>query len=140
MWSDGGPAQPSPTIGQAVNGGFPWFEVKCSRCRTANSIDLTVINGRPRFVPGTHEPNRTKRQTADTHAALFAEFLHLFAKPARLVISMHDDDDANCQQSGSHHCRRTAACAFPQSLICPTGKSAIAWWMRQRRRRGLLNG
>jgi len=23
MWSDGGPAQPSPTIGQAMNGGFP---------------------------------------------------------------------------------------------------------------------
>jgi hypothetical protein len=32
MWSDGGPAQPSPTIGQAINGGFPWLEVKCSRC------------------------------------------------------------------------------------------------------------
>jgi hypothetical protein len=31
MWSDGGPAQPSPTIGQAINGGFPWLEVKCSR-------------------------------------------------------------------------------------------------------------
>jgi hypothetical protein len=29
MWSDGGPAQPSPTIGQAINGGFPWLEVKC---------------------------------------------------------------------------------------------------------------
>ena len=28
----GGPAQPSPTIGQAINGGFPWLEVKCSRC------------------------------------------------------------------------------------------------------------
>jgi hypothetical protein len=25
MWSDGGPAQPSPTIGQAINGGFARF-------------------------------------------------------------------------------------------------------------------
>jgi hypothetical protein len=25
MWSDGEPAQPSPTIGQAINGGFPWL-------------------------------------------------------------------------------------------------------------------
>jgi hypothetical protein len=26
MWSDGGPAQPSPTIEQAINGGYPWLE------------------------------------------------------------------------------------------------------------------
>jgi hypothetical protein len=43
MWSDGGPAQPSPTIGLAINGGFPWLEVQCSRCRTASSIDLTAM-------------------------------------------------------------------------------------------------
>jgi hypothetical protein len=44
MWSDGGPAQPSPTIGQAINGGFPWLEVKCSRCKTPSSVDLAAIN------------------------------------------------------------------------------------------------
>jgi hypothetical protein len=44
MWSDGGPAQPSPTIAQAINGGFPWLEVKCSRCRTPSSIDLAAIS------------------------------------------------------------------------------------------------
>jgi hypothetical protein len=38
MWSDGGPAQPSPTIGQAINGGFPWLEVKCSWCRTRAAL------------------------------------------------------------------------------------------------------
>src|SRR4030081_1726736 len=43
MWSDGGPAQPSPTIGQAINGGFPWLEVQCSRCKTISSVDLAVI-------------------------------------------------------------------------------------------------
>lgn len=26
MWSDGGPIDPSPTIDQAINGGFPWLE------------------------------------------------------------------------------------------------------------------
>jgi hypothetical protein len=50
MWSDGGPAQPSPNIGQAINGGFRWLEVKCSRCRTTSSIDLTAVN-RPRDTP-----------------------------------------------------------------------------------------
>jgi hypothetical protein len=34
MWSDGGPIDPSPTIYQAINGGFPWLEIKCSRCQT----------------------------------------------------------------------------------------------------------
>ena len=39
MWCDGGPAQPSPTIGQAITGGFPWLEVKCSRCKTPSSVE-----------------------------------------------------------------------------------------------------
>jgi hypothetical protein len=34
MWSDGGPIDPSPTIDQAINGGYPWLEIKCSRCLT----------------------------------------------------------------------------------------------------------
>jgi hypothetical protein len=28
----GGPAQPSPTIAQCLNGGYGWLEVKCHRC------------------------------------------------------------------------------------------------------------
>src|SRR3981189_2190328 len=44
MWSDGGPAQPSPMIGHAINGAFPWLEVKCSRCGTPSSVDLAAIN------------------------------------------------------------------------------------------------
>jgi hypothetical protein len=50
MWSDGGPAQPSPTIGQAINGGFGWLEVKCSRCKTLSSVDLAAID-RPSDTP-----------------------------------------------------------------------------------------
>jgi hypothetical protein len=50
MWSDGGPAQPSPTIGQAIKGGFPWLEVKCSPCRTPSSVDLAAIS-RPADTP-----------------------------------------------------------------------------------------
>ena len=30
MWSDGEPIDPSPTIDQAVNGGFPWLEIRCA--------------------------------------------------------------------------------------------------------------
>ena len=38
----GGPAQPSPTIGQCLNGGLGWLEVECNR-----SIPLDAIR-RPR--------------------------------------------------------------------------------------------
>ena len=44
----GGPAQPSPTIGQCLNGGYSWMEVKCHRCETSASIPLDAIR-RPRI-------------------------------------------------------------------------------------------
>jgi hypothetical protein len=43
MWSDGGPIDPSPTIDQAINGGFPWLEIKCSRCQTSRDVDLCAL-------------------------------------------------------------------------------------------------
>jgi hypothetical protein len=36
MWSDGEPIDPSPTIDQAISGGFPWLEIQCSRCKSPN--------------------------------------------------------------------------------------------------------
>jgi hypothetical protein len=46
----GGPAQPSPTIAQCLNGGLGWLEVKCHRCETKASIPLDAIR-RPRSTP-----------------------------------------------------------------------------------------
>ena len=46
----GGPAQPSPTIAQCINGGFGFLEVKCHRCETKASIPLDAIR-RPRSTP-----------------------------------------------------------------------------------------
>ena len=46
----GGPAQPSPTIAQCINGGFGFLEVKCHRCETKASIPLDAIR-RPRNTP-----------------------------------------------------------------------------------------
>lgn len=43
MWSDGGPVDPSPTIDQAINGGFPWLEIACARCKTSRSVDLCAL-------------------------------------------------------------------------------------------------
>ena len=39
----GGPAQPSPTIGQCLNGGLSWLEVECNRCNTRASLPLDAI-------------------------------------------------------------------------------------------------
>jgi hypothetical protein len=47
MWSAGEPIDPSPTINQAINGGFPWLEIECSRCKTPNSVDLCALRRPP---------------------------------------------------------------------------------------------
>jgi hypothetical protein len=45
----GGPAQPSPTIAQCLNGGLAWLEVKCNRCKTRVSLPLKAMR-RPRHA------------------------------------------------------------------------------------------
>jgi hypothetical protein len=50
MWSDGGPIDPSPTVDQAINGGFPFLEIECSRCRAKRDVDLAAL----RRVGTTH--------------------------------------------------------------------------------------
>ena len=46
----GGPAQPSPTIAQCLNGGYGWLQVKCRACETEASIPLEHVR-RPRDTP-----------------------------------------------------------------------------------------
>jgi hypothetical protein len=43
MWADGGPIDPSPTIDQAINGGYAWLEIACSRCKTPRDVDLCTL-------------------------------------------------------------------------------------------------
>jgi hypothetical protein len=43
MWADGGPIDPSPTIDQAIDGGYAWFEIACSRCKTPRNVDLCAL-------------------------------------------------------------------------------------------------
>ena len=37
------PSIRSPTIDQAINGGFPWLEIECSRCKTPRDVDLAAL-------------------------------------------------------------------------------------------------
>jgi|SRR6476660_1924627 phage FluMu protein Com len=43
MWADGEPIDPSPSVDQAINGGYPWLEIECSRCKTRRDVDLAVL-------------------------------------------------------------------------------------------------
>jgi hypothetical protein len=35
MWADGEPVDPSPTVDQAINGGYPCLEIECSQLQDA---------------------------------------------------------------------------------------------------------
>jgi hypothetical protein len=54
-----GPAQPSPTIGDAINGGYPFLEVRCLGCDTNQTVALDIIR-RPKTTP-VHELERYMR-------------------------------------------------------------------------------
>ena len=47
MWADGGPIDPSPTVDQAINGGFASLEIECSRCKTRRDVDLAALRHPP---------------------------------------------------------------------------------------------
>jgi hypothetical protein len=48
-----GPAQPSPALGDAINAGFGYLEVKCLGCNTHQTVALDVVR-RPKATP-VHE-------------------------------------------------------------------------------------
>ena len=47
MWADGGPIDPSPTVDQAINGGFASLEIECPRCKTRRVVDLAALRHPP---------------------------------------------------------------------------------------------
>ena len=50
MQGYGGPAQPSPLLGDALNAGYRYLEVKCDGCGTHSAVDMTIIR-RPATTP-----------------------------------------------------------------------------------------
>ena len=45
-----GPAQPSPALGDAINAGFGYLEVKCLGCNTHQTVALNIVR-RPKATP-----------------------------------------------------------------------------------------
>ena len=54
-----GPAQPSPALGDAINAGFGYLEVKCLGCNTHQTVALNIVR-RPKSTP-IHELERYMR-------------------------------------------------------------------------------
>ena len=54
-----GPAQPSPALGDALNAGFGYIEVKCLGCNTHQTVALDIVR-RPKATP-VHELERYMR-------------------------------------------------------------------------------
>jgi len=54
-----GPAQPSPTLGDALNAGYGYLEVRCLGCDTHQTVALDIVR-RPKTTP-IHELERYLR-------------------------------------------------------------------------------
>jgi len=54
-----GPAQPSPALGDALNAGYRYLEVKCLGCETHQTVALDIVR-RPKTTP-IHELERHMR-------------------------------------------------------------------------------
>jgi hypothetical protein len=54
-----GPAQPSPALGDALNAGYRYLEVKCLGCNTHQTVALDIVR-RPKCTP-IHELERYMR-------------------------------------------------------------------------------
>jgi len=54
-----GPAQPSPALGDALNAGYPYLEVKCLGCNIHQTVALNIV--RPPKTTPIHELERYMR-------------------------------------------------------------------------------
>src|SRR5271166_3474793 len=59
MFAFKGPAQPSPTLGDALNAGYLYLEVRCLGCDTHQTVALDIAR-RPKTTP-IHELERYMR-------------------------------------------------------------------------------
>src|SRR5882757_4174925 len=83
MWSDGGPIDPSPSVDQAISGGYPWLEIECSRCKSRRDVDLAALRRPPTTL--VHDLARRLRcsKCAKAGRRPSATLLQLTPRPAR---------------------------------------------------------
>ena len=79
-----GPAQPSPTLGDALNAGHRYLEVRCLGCDTHQAVALDIVR-RPKATP-IHELERYMRcrQCSERRGYSFKQ-THLVALEVRFA-------------------------------------------------------
>lgn len=82
-----GPAQPSPTIGDALNAGYLYLEVKCLGCDTHQTVALDIVR-RPKTTP-VHELERYMRcrQCSDLSGRPFKRSHLVALRPTKISAS-----------------------------------------------------
>jgi hypothetical protein len=99
LWSEqmegfGGPAQPSPTIAQCLNGGYGWLEVKCKKCEANASIPLEHVR-RTRDTPIWKLEAALRCRSCGTHR--YRPPVHMIKLTKQRQITpykwVHPDDD-----------------------------------------------
>jgi hypothetical protein len=92
MWSDGEPIDPSPTIDQAINGGFSWLEIRCSRCKTPSDVDLAAMKHPPTTFVHDLASRLRCRKCAKAGRRPAATLLQLAWQPRRRSRSPREQD------------------------------------------------
>jgi hypothetical protein len=64
-----GPAQPSPALGDALNAGYSYLEVRCLGCDTHQTVALDVVR-RPKTTPSTNSSAICAARIAPRSAAI----------------------------------------------------------------------
>ena len=82
-----GPAQPSPALGDALNAGYHYLEVKCLGCKTHQTVPLNIVR-RPKTTP-IHELERYMRCRDCSHVRGYPyKRSHLVAlRPTKITAS-----------------------------------------------------
>jgi ribosomal protein S27E len=82
-----GPAQPSPTMGEALKGGYAYLEVRCLGCDTNQTVALYVIR-RPKETPINELERRMRCQDCSRVRGYAYKRSHLVAlRPTKISAS-----------------------------------------------------
>ena len=83
-----GPAQPSPTLGDALNAGYGYLEVRCLGCDTNQTVALDIVR-RPKATP-VHELERYMRCKDCSRFAAIRTSAAIWSRCAPTKISASD--------------------------------------------------
>jgi len=76
------PAQPSPTLGDAINAGYRYLEVKWLGCNTHQTVALDIVR-RPKTT-AVHELERYCRQCSEVRGYAFMRSHLVALRPKKI--------------------------------------------------------